>query len=73
MADRFKCANCDSEELYSFRLDSDWGTGGDYCPVNEGGEDRERPDISTYVCHHCGATGDHLPVRVTEPQSGVER
>ena len=58
----FKCSRCNSQNVYGFRLDQDWGTGGDYTPVNDN-QDKERPDISIYVCENCGAQADDLVVK----------
>ena len=58
----FKCSRCDSRNVYGFRLDQDWGTWGDYTPLNNC-PDKERPDISIYVCEDCGAQADDLAVK----------
>src|SRR5271170_5899989 len=56
------CANCGSAELYHFRLDSDWGTGGDYSPINSHSPEKERCDVATVVCDTCHACGDDLAI-----------
>jgi hypothetical protein len=58
------CVNCGSSRVGSFRLDWDWGNGGDWMQVNDEScyeaEDldsfnkNERPSIDCYVCCNCG-------------------
>lgn len=63
------CPKCNSFRIANFRLDSDWGDGGDWCAQNDDQgvytEDdiksfdrNERPDIQCNVCCHCGACFD---------------
>lgn len=58
-----KCSRCDSQNVWHFRMDSDWGSGGDYNEVNGDGY-KDRPDIQTYVCENCWAIADNLVVAV---------
>ena len=57
-----RCKNCDSPHLYRFRLDSDWGNGGSYSPVNPGSPEKDRPDVATLVCDVCGTVGDDIGI-----------
>jgi hypothetical protein len=59
------CPNCKSFRIGSFRLDSDWGDGGDWWAANpedagytpkdlKSFANNERPDIECNVCCECG-------------------
>ena len=58
------CPSCGSKRIGSFRLDSDWGHGGDWWAANvtqdytpediESFDSNERPDIECSVCCVCG-------------------
>jgi len=64
------CPSCNSSRIAHFRLDSDWGYGGDWYEANERDDagytpddiasfdENERPDISCKVCCACGACFD---------------
>lgn len=60
---RVKCARCDSENVWHFRLDSDWGSGGDYSMLNAPHDYKDRPDIAIDVCEGCWAMGDNITVK----------
>lgn len=58
------CPNCNSPRIANFRLDSDWGYGGDWGKQNDDFDgyteedeksfsNNERPDIQCYVCCEC--------------------
>jgi DNA-directed RNA polymerase subunit RPC12/RpoP len=59
-----KCPNCGSMAIGKFRMDSDWGSGGDWVQENDNDalyskedladfENNRRPDIQCYVCCRC--------------------
>ena len=59
------CPTCNSARIGTFRLDSDWGDGGDWYAANDAAEaeytdqdcisfdNNERPDIECHVCCEC--------------------
>ena len=61
-----ECPNCKSKRIGYLRIDSDWGSGGDWSKVNEdcdytqddldSFESNERPDVECYICIVCGTT-----------------
>ena len=63
MIEKTVCPSCGSERIGYFRLDSDWGHGGDWSSVNPAEsytkedihdfDGNERPDVSAYVCIVC--------------------
>jgi hypothetical protein len=59
---QFKCVRCDSGNVWHFRLDSDWGSGGDYSMLNAPHDCKDRPDIEIAVCENCWAMGDNITV-----------
>jgi hypothetical protein len=61
--ERVKCARCDSENVWHFRMDSDWGSGGDYYMLNSPHYYKDRPDIEVNVCESCWAIGDNITVQ----------
>ena len=67
-----KCSRCDSTNVWHFRMDSDWGSGGDYSPVN-GGDYKDRPDIEVEVCENCWAIADNLLVPVASQSDAAEK
>jgi hypothetical protein len=62
------CPVCASPRVAHFRLDSDWGYGGDWSQVNADDaytefdlanfRDNQRDDIECHVCCQCGACFD---------------
>lgn len=51
------CKNCNGQQVYHFRLDSDWASGaGDFTALNKGLPEVDRPDIECDVCMTCGVT-----------------
>ncbi len=71
------CPSCDSPRIGAFRLDSDWGSGGDWSIVNARDcytleqlrdfDHNMRPDVECYVCCNC-YTVFNAPIPATKPE-----
>lgn len=59
-APEYRCPKCGSRRLYHFRMDADWGTGGDLNRLNgpehyKDGDPKDRHDIdiAVTICARC--------------------